>query len=212
MDWAQGGWFYKTPTDSKDKTKWEEFKRFTRNQLLELLDNYPSIKGRWFDGTWDDSWVNESEFAHNLEKELRAKAPGIIIGSRFRADELGNRQCDANGDLIGDYDQTWERDLPISIEQLHGNDWDCCMTIPENGWGYAKKWTTYAKTPYELISMISECNSMGGNLVINFGPDGKGNIRPEETRIATEIGKWMAVNGDAVRGVEPADNISKLVW
>lgn len=159
-----------------------------------------------------DSWVNESEFAHNLEKELRAKAPGIIIGSRFRADELGNRQCDANGDLIGDYDQTWERDLPISIEQLHGNDWDCCMTIPENGWGYAKKWTTYAKTPYELISMISECNSMGGNLVINFGPDGKGNIRPEETRIATEIGKWMAVNGDAVRGVEPAENIRKQGW
>ena len=212
MDWAQGGWSYETPTDSVGKVKWETFKQFTRNQLLELLDNYPNIKGLWFDGTWDDSWVNEPGFAHSLEREIRAKSPGIIIGSRFRADELGNRQCDENGDLIGDYDQTWERDLPVSVEQLHGNDWDCCMTIPENGWGYAKKWTSYVKTPYELISMLSECNSMGGNLVINFGPDSKGNIRPEETHIASEIGKWMAINGDAIRSTKPADGIRKQGW
>lgn len=212
MDWNQGGWFYKTPTNPADKAKWEEFKQFTRNQLLELLDNYPSMKGLWFDGTWDDSWVNEPEFAHQLEKELRARRPGLIIGSRFRADEFGNRQCDKNGDLIGDYDQTWERDIPVSIDQLHGNDWDCCMTIPENGWGYARKWTTYVKTPYELISMISECNSMGGNLVINFGPDEKGNIRPEEALIAKEIGEWMNINAPAIRGVKPVVNIRKQGW
>lgn len=212
MDWNQGGWFYQTPDNEADKAKWEEFKQFTRNQLLELLENYPQIKGLWFDGTWDDSWVNEAEFAHNLEKEIRALHPGIIIGSRFRADECGNRQCDANGDLIGDYDQTWERDIPLSIEQVHGNHWDCCMTIPENGWGYAKKWTTYAKTPYEMISILSECNSMGGSLVVNFGPDAQGNFRPEEQQMATEIGQWMAINGEAVRGTEPAHGIRKQGW
>lgn len=68
------------------------------------------------------------------------------------------------------------------------------------------------KTPYELISMLSECNSMGGNLVINFGPDSKGNIRPEETHIASEIGKWMAINGDAIRSTKPADGIRKQGW
>lgn len=212
MDWNQGGWFYQTPDNETDKAKWEEFKQFTRNQLLELLENYPQIKGLWFDGTWDDSWVNEAEFAHNLEKEIRALHPGIIIGSRFRADECGNRQCDANGDLIGDYDQTWERDIPLSIEQVHGNHWDCCMTIPENGWGYAKKWTTYAKTPYEMISILSECNSMGGSLVVNFGPDAQGNFRPEEQQMATEIGQWMAINGEAVRGTKPAHGIRKQGW
>ena len=212
MDWCQGGWLYKAPATDEEKEKWTKFLEFTKNQLFELLENYPQIKGLWFDGTWDASWVKEAEFAHNLENELRAKSPGLIIGSRFRPDEFGNRRYDKNGDLIGDYDQSWERDMPTSIEQLRGNDWDCCMTIPENGWGYAKKWTSYAKTPYELISMISESNSMGGNLVVNFGPDAKGNIRPEETLIASEIGKWMAVNGTAIRGTEPTNNIRKQDW
>lgn len=212
MDWHQGGWIYNPPATESEKKRWEDFKAFTRNQILELIDNYPSIKGLWFDGTWDNSWVYESEYVHNLEKEIRHKRPDFIIGSRFRADEYGNRQYDENGDLIGDYDQTWERDIPLSIEQLNGNDWDCCMTIPENGWGYAKTWTSYAKTAYELISMISECNSMGGNLVINFGPDSSGNIRKEEVEIAQSIGKWMAVNGDAIRETEPMLNIRKQGW
>lgn len=212
MDWNQGGWKYKTPETEKDIKEWEGFKQFTRNQLLELLDNYPEMKGLWFDGTWDDSWVNEPAFAHELENEIRTKRPDIIIGSRFRPDEFGNRQCDANGDLIGDYDQTWERDIPVSIDELHGNDWDCCMTIPENGWGYAEEWTSYVKSPYELISMISECASMGGNFVLNFGPDDKGNIRPEETHIATEIGKWMKINGDAIYGTAPMTDIRRQGW
>lgn len=212
MDWNQGGWFYTVPTAQVEKNKWEEFKQFTRHQLLELLEMYPEIKGLWFDGTWDDSWVHEAEFAHKLEKELRLKHPGLIIGSRFRADEFGNRQYDKNGDLIGDYDQTWERDIPLSIEQLHGNDWDCCMTIPENGWGYTKEWKTYTKTPYELINMISECNSMGGNLVINFGPDSEGNIRSEEVDIALEIGEWMSINGEAIRNTGPAYCVRKQGW
>ncbi|HCC52096.1 MAG TPA: alpha-L-fucosidase, partial [Porphyromonadaceae bacterium] len=39
------------PFETKEKEeKYEEFKAFTRNQLLELLDNYPAIKGLWFDG------------------------------------------------------------------------------------------------------------------------------------------------------------------
>lgn len=211
MDWNQGGWKYKVADIEKDPQKWEVFKQFTRNQILELMENYPKAKGLWFDGTWDDSWVSEAKFAHELETEIKKLRPDYIIGSRFRADEYGNRQCDANGDLIGDYDQTWERDIPTSIDQLNGNDWDCAMTIPENGWGYDKTWSTYVKTSDELIQMISECASMGGNFVLNFGPDGDGNIRPEETKIASDIGSWMKQNGEAIYGTEPV-NFRKQGW
>jgi Alpha-L-fucosidase len=75
------------------------------------------------------------------------------------------------------------------------------MTIPENQWGYHQDWTwTYIKTPYELIEMTVKANSLDGNFVINFGPDGKGNIRKEESDIAAAVGKWMAKNGEAVYG------------
>jgi alpha-L-fucosidase len=76
------------------------------------------------------------------------------------------------------------------------------MTIPENQWGYHRDWSlSYMKTPYDLTEMMVNANSMDGNFVINFGPDGDGNIRKEETDIARQIGEWMAVNGDAIYGV-----------
>jgi alpha-L-fucosidase len=56
------------------------------------------------------------------------------------------------------------------------------------------------KTPYDLIEMAVKANSLDGNFVINFGPDGKGNIRQEETDVAKGIGEWLAVNGDAIYG------------
>ena len=186
---------------TEQEEKYEDFKTFTRNQLLELLDNYPQIKGLWFDGSWDVAWVRNAAWVDALGLELREKHPGLIIGSRFRSDEFGNRHQDANGDMIDDYDQRYERNLPKDLAETKGFDWDCVMTIPENQWGYHRDWTlSYIKTPYDLIEMTVKANSLNGNFVINFGPDGDGNIRQEETKIAEEVGKWMKANGEAVYG------------
>ena len=190
------------PFKSDEQAKrYEDFKTFTRNQLFELLDNYPQIKGLWFDGSWDVAWVKNAPWVDKLGEELREKHPGLIIGSRFRSDEYGNRHEDANGDLIDDYDQRYERSLPNSLKETKGFDWDCVMTIPENQWGYHRDWSlSYIKTPYDLIEMAVKANSLDGNFVINFGPDEKGNMRPEESRIADEVGNWMSVNGTAIYG------------
>ena len=109
------------------------------------------------------AWVD------TLGLELRKLHPGLIIGSRFRADEYGKRHYDSNGDLIDDYDQTWERDLPNSLEDLNGSDWDCVMTIPENQWGYHAEWRGYVKTSYDLLEMMVKAVSLNGNFVLNFG-------------------------------------------
>jgi len=189
---------FRTPEQA---AKYEDFKTFTRNQLLELLDNYKSIKGLWFDGSWDVTWVKNAAWVDSLGFELREKHPGLIIGSRFRSDELGYRHEDANGDLIDDYDQRYERNLPNDIKETKGFDWDCVMTVPENQWGYHRDWTlSYIKTPYDLIEMTVKANSMDGNFVINFGPDGDGNIRKEEADIAKGVGQWAAKNGEAIYG------------
>jgi alpha-L-fucosidase len=208
LNWAG----YTAISGENNKTRYETFKEFTRNQLIELLTNYPTIKGLWFDGSWDGAWMKEAAWVDNLGKELREYAPGLIIGSRFRADENGKRHVDTNGDLIDDYDQRFERNLPNSLAETGGNDWDCVMTIPENQWGYHRDWSlTYLKTPYDLIEMTVKANSLDGNFVINFGPDGEGNIRPEETKIAKAIGDWMSVNGNAVYGVQHS-GLDKQDW
>ena len=198
-EYQESGENYNPFKSIDQEERYEGFKTFTRNQLLELLDNYPSIRGLWFDGSWDVTWVKNASWVDSLGIELREKHPGLIIGSRFRSDEYGNRHEDANGDLIDDYDQRYERNLPHTLAETKGFDWDCVMTVPENQWGYHRDWSlTYVKTPYDLIEMMVKANSLDGNFVINFGPDGEGNIRPEESRIAGSIGKWMKVNSDAV--------------
>ncbi|MDR1121380.1 MAG: alpha-L-fucosidase [Dysgonamonadaceae bacterium] len=197
LNWAG----YTAIPDEKDKARYETFKEFTRNQLIELLTNYPTLKGLWFDGSWDGAWMKEAAWVDDLGKELSEMHPGLIIGSRFRADENGKRHVDTNGDLIDDYDQRFERNLPNTLAETGGNDWDCVMTIPENQWGYHRDWSlSYLKTPFDLIEMMVKANSLDGNFVINFGPDGNGNIRKEEADIAQQIGNWMTINGDAVYG------------
>ena len=197
IDWNHFGYKSKLVTD-KDRTDYEVFKEFTRNQLIELLTRYPETKGLWFDGTWDAAWKEQASYVYDLDKELREMIPGLIIGSRFRPDDYGNRHFDANGNMMGDYEQGWERKMPNTIEEVHGNDWDCVMTIPENQWGYHSDWRGHVKTSNELIEMLVKAVALDGNFVLNFGPDGLGTIRKEETKLAKQVGEWMKVNSTAI--------------
>jgi alpha-L-fucosidase len=202
IDWNHLDYQVAAPETDANKARYETFKTFTRNQLIELLTHYPQAKGLWFDGSWDKAWIQEAAWVDELGAELRTIHPGLIIGSRFRADEYGSRHIDSNGDLIDDYDQRFERNLPADPEETKGNDWEGVMTIPENQWGYHRDWSlSYVKTSYELIEMMVKTNSLDGNFVLNFGPDGKGNIRREEAEVAQGIGDWMTVNSEAVYGV-----------
>lgn len=206
LEWNNPDYMGKKPETDQEKEKYDRFLQYTRNQLLELLEKYPKIKGFWFDGTWDPSWINAYDFTYKLEKELREKHPGLIIGSRFRNDEYGKRHFDSNGNLLGDYEQGWERKLPGEYEWLNGNDWDAVMTIPPNGWGYMKDWSgLYIKTADDLLDMLMHSVSMDGNFVLNFGPDGNGNMHPGEDKLAKEIGEWMKVNGEAVYGTHHSE-------
>jgi alpha-L-fucosidase len=79
------------------------------------------------------------------------------------------------------------------------------MTIPPNGWGYMKDWSgIYTKTTDDLLDMLMRSRSMNGNFVLNFGPDGNGNMHPEEDKIAKEIGEWVKQNAEAIYDVRHA--------
>ncbi|SEA16968.1 alpha-L-fucosidase [Arachidicoccus rhizosphaerae] len=197
MDWHQADWRYDLKTVA-DSVAFNRFKTFTKNQLTELLTLYPQTKGLWFDGTWDNSWKKSGAFSDSLDQYLKKIHPGLIIGSRLRADDYGNRHFDANGHLMGDYEQGWERKIPSDYTATRGNDWDCIMTIPQNGWGYSKTWMGHWKTPYELIEMLAKCVSLDGNFVVNFGPKGDGTFRKKELQTADSIGAWMKVNHEAI--------------
>lgn len=206
IDWNHPGYRSAAPATADDSMAYEDFKKFTRNQLLELLERYPATRGLWFDGTWDPAWIRQAAYADALEQELRTIHPGLIIGSRFRADENGKRHFDSNNKLMGDYEQGWERKLPATYDVIKGRDWDGVMTIPPNQWGYNSDWhSSYVKTADDLSQMLMQAVSLGGNLVVNFGPDGNGNIRPEENAIAQQLGQWVKKMAPAIYSVRYAN-------
>ena len=84
-------------------------------------------------------------------------------------------------------------------------DWEACMTIPENQWGYHKDWSlSYVKTPIEVIDRIVHAVSMGGNMVVNFGPQPDGDFRSEEKELAMALGCWMKKYGECIYGCDYA--------
>ncbi|MFV0606278.1 MAG: alpha-L-fucosidase [Niabella sp.] len=211
MDWADSNnrLVLKTPDDYEAN---ERFKIVIKNQLTELVKNYPTIKGLWFDGTWDDFWKKSGAFSDSLEIYLKLLNPNLIIGSRLRADEYGNRHIDGNGKLMGDFHQAWERKMPQDYNATKGYDWEFITTLAENGWGYQKNYLGHLKTTSELIEMMVKASSLDGNTMINFAPMGNGAVRPEEASIADSIGQWMEINNVVIYNTGYVKNWPKQDW
>lgn len=213
MDWSNPDWRYDIKT-AEDSIAFERFKAFTENQLRELCTRYPTVRDLWFDGTWDASVRKNGEWTAHLEQMVKSLIPGITVNSRLRTDEYGQRHFDSNGNLMGDYESGYERKLPDPVKDLRVTqwDWEACMTLPENQWGYHRDWSlSYVKTPIEVLERIVHAVSMGGNMVVNFGPQPDGDFRPEEKHMAQTIGKWMKRNGECIYRCGYA-NLPKQDW
>ncbi len=200
MDWSHPDYRYEIKSE-EDEIAFNRFLTFTDNQLKELATRYPTVKDFWFDGTWDASIKKNGWWTAHVEKMLKDMLPGVTINSRLRADDFGKRHFDSNGHLMGDYESGYERRLPDPVTDLKVTrwDWEACMTVPENQWGYHKDWSlSYVKTTLEVLERIIHAVSRGGNMGVNSGPKADGDFRKEEKALSEEIGQWMKQNGECV--------------
>lgn len=74
------------------------------------------------------------------------------------------------------------------------------------------QYLTIEELIYELVSTVS-CN---GNLLFNIGPASDGTISAAFEERLTQLGAWLAVNGEAVYGSRPwkhqRDQLASQVW
>lgn len=104
--------------------------------------------------------------------------------------------------------ETPEQRLPQ--EPLAG-PWESCFTLGSQ-WQFKPTNEDY-KTGTQLINMLIETRAKGGNLLINAGPEPSGRIPFEQERIFRELGLWMFINDEAIRGVRPCPVIGEEhVW
>lgn len=161
-------------------------------QLREILTHYGPIDVLWFDIS---KGIITPPRADRILKTVLECNPRILTNNRL------------GGGYQGDT-KTPEQRIPPN--GLPGEDWETCMTM--NGtWGYSKfdhDW----KTSKEMIRMLCDIASKGGNYLLNVGPNELGEIpQPSLDRLA-EIGDWMKKNGSAIYGTSASPFQHAMPW
>jgi alpha-L-fucosidase len=106
---------------------------------------------------------------------------------------------------LGDFD-TPEQGVPEQeMKDQFGNPlrWETCLTL-NNNWGYAQNDHAW-KSPILVIQTLIDIVSKNGNLLLNVGPDGRGNIPPESVAILKKVGEWMKLNSESIYGCGRSD-------
>jgi alpha-L-fucosidase len=188
--------------DDKDyarrKFDWDNYLEYMHGQVRELTTNYGKLDIIWFDYSFDE-YSGEKWKAKELVEMVRRNQPGIIIDNRLEI----NQHASSGGRMIssmGDF-ETPEQGIPDqSLVDLYGNPipWETCLTLNGN-WGYYELDRNW-KSPELIIHCLVNCVSKNGNLLLNVGPDARGNIPEASIQILGEVGEWMAKNGESIYG------------
>lgn len=194
---------------SKRQFNWENYLKYMHGQVEELTKNYGKLDILWFDYSFED-YRGEKWKAKELVEMVRKNQPGVIIDNRLGEFE----NTSSKGRLVGRYGdfETPEQGIPDSaLVDIYGNQipWETCLTL-NNNWGYSefdKAW----KSPELLIQCLVNCVSKNGNMLLNVGPDARGNIPPESIAILSEIGNWMECNKESIYGCGAA-KLAKPDW
>lgn len=173
---------------------------YLHKQVRELMTNYGKIDILWFDFSYDNM-AGETWRATELVAMVRKLQPHIILNRRLT---LGHADPDEQSAGLGDL-ATPEQMIPATgVVDAKGRPqlWEACMTMNSH-WGYARDDRNF-KSPRQLVHMLVECVSKGGNLLLNVGPTALGEVQEEAQDALLEIGAWMNVNGESIYGCSRA--------
>lgn len=184
-----------------EKIDFDRYLEFMHGQVKELVTNYGKIDILWFDFSYDDM-CGEKWKATELIKMVRKYQPDVIIDNRLEGSGEDHGSIATANPLIysGDFASPEQIIPPEGVRDELGEmiPWELCATM-NNHWGYCNFDHQY-KSPEMLIRKLVECTSKGGNMILNVGPDAKGNIPKESVKILREIGQWMKKNQESVYG------------
>ena len=155
---------------------WQNYRKFTQNQLNELTTDYGNIDILWLDG----GWITGEEIGlDTILVDARKRNPGMISVDRTIRGKNENYQTPEQG---------------IRAKQLD-IPWESCITL-SHAWG----WTPNAKfkSPNKVIGILSEIVAKGGCLALGVGPKADGTLQPEVVKNLLQIGNWLNKNGQAI--------------
>ena len=175
--------------------RWDQFKKFTYNQISELMTGYGSVDILWLDGGWVRplETVNDEvrawgaripEWSQDIDLEkiatmAREKQPGLLIVDRT---------------VHGPYENYLTPEQSIPQVKLDF-PWESCITLG-GAWGHVPD--DQYKSASKIIRTLAEIVSKGGSLLLGVGPGPDGTLNDRQVQRLKEIGAWLKVNGSAI--------------
>lgn len=166
------------------------YRQYLKDQVREILTKYGKIDILWLDfsypgetGKGRDDWGSVE-----LLKMVRQLQPGIIVNDRLDLK-----------DVPGGWDFTTPEQFKVqSWPEIDGKKipWETCQTF-SGSWGYYRDEHTW-KDNKQLLVLLIESVSKGGNLLLNVGPTGRGTFDYRATEALKNMGEWMKYNSRSI--------------
>ncbi len=186
----------------------KRYAAYMRAQVEELLVRFGKIDIIWYDFSYPGAdgkgradW--ESEKLHELTRRLQ---PDILIDNRL--------------DLPGSGDFVTPEQVQVAAAPKGPKGepvvWEACQTF-SGSWGYHRDEQTW-KTVKQLLWMLIDGVSKGGNLLLNVGPTARGEFDHRAKERLEGMGAWMRRHGRSIHGcgaapaefIAPADG--RFTW
>lgn len=181
--------------------KMERYTEYLHGQVRELLTGYGRVDLMFYDfsyprrdeqgrprpwlGKGREEWRSEELLA--MTRELQ---PEILVNDRLDLLEVE-----------GGWDyRTPEQYVPKEGVTVDGKPvlWEACQTF-SGSWGYHRDEASW-KSVEQLVQMLVDGVSKGGNLLLNVGPTARGEFDERAKERLAGIGEWMEQHARSIYG------------
>jgi alpha-L-fucosidase len=175
----------------------QRYRAYLHGQVRELLTRYGRVDYLFFDFSYPDDHhrglpgKGEADWGSaELLALVRELQPDVIVNDRLGVpgDLVTPEQYQPSGPMVGADGE------PLT--------WEACQTL-NGSWGFDRDNRDHK--PVELlVRMLVDGVAKGGNLLLNVGPTGRGDLDPQARESLAGLAAWMERHGRAVHGAGPS--------
>ena len=183
----------------------------------------PPVSKQAWDYTAKDELIPNAEFCRQWEAKVREVIDGYRPDLLWFDSRLENIGEEYRKDFLAYYynsAQKWGRDVVVTyknkglepgagiVDLERGRmskgvpyKWLNDDAISWKSWSYIED--DSFKSPLRLVQELVDIVSKNGNLLLDIGPKADGTIPQAVRDRLLEVGKWLAINGEAIYGTRP---------
>ncbi|MDR3260263.1 MAG: alpha-L-fucosidase [Tannerella sp.] len=181
---------------ANEKRDIKKYQQYLKDQLTEILTQFGRIDELFLDFSYpgEDGKGHNDWDSENLLKLIRKLQPGILVDDRM----------DLNDTDWGWDFKTPEQVMPTEWPAVNGQrvPWETCQTF-SGSWGYHRDEHSW-KSIRQLLVMLIEVTSKGGNLLLNVGPTARGVFDYRANERLAGMGEWMDSHNRSIYGCTQA--------